>query len=208
MRKTVTRSGKKYIYYVCGKHRKEKNCSPHSFSENRLREVVFHAIHDQIETVMHLDQVLAFIERLPLEKRKSFNYEAQIVKVEEEIERYRKLKLRLYEDLADGVITKSEYTEFRNAYTARIEEKSETVERMKKEQAQAATTGMTNRAWVKAFAQFQNISELDRRVLVALVDRIFIYENKAIEIQFKYRDEYELALRYVQEFEERPAAAG
>lgn len=172
------------------------------------REVVFHAIHDQIETVMHLDQVLAFIERLPLEKRKSFNYEAQIVKVEEEIERYRKLKLRLYEDLADGVITKSEYTEFRNAYTARIEEKSETVERMKKEQAQAATTGMTNRAWVKAFAQFQNISELDRRVLVALVDRIFIYENKAIEIQFKYRDEYELALRYVQEFEERPAAAG
>lgn len=208
VRKTVTRSGKKYIYYVCGKHRKEKNCSPHSFSENRLREVVFHAIHDQIETVMHLDQVLAFIERLPLEKRKSFNYEAQIVKVEEEIERYRKLKLRLYEDLADGVITKSEYTEFRNAYTARIEEKSETVERMKKEQAQAATTGMTNRAWVKAFAQFQNISELDRRVLVALVDRIFIYENKAIEIQFKYRDEYELALRYVQEFEERPAAAG
>ena len=106
------------------------------------------------------------------------------------------------------MITKSEYTEFRNAYTARIEEKSETVERLKKEQAQAVTTGMTNRAWVKAFAQFQNISELDRRVLVALVDRIFIYENKAIEIQFKYRDEYELALRYVQEFEERPAAAG
>jgi len=171
VRKTVTRSEKKYIYYVCGKHRKEKNCSPHSFSENRLREVVFHAIHDQIETVMHLDQVLTFIERLPLENRKSFNYEAQIVKVEEEIERYRKLKLRLYEDLADGVITKSEYTEFRNAYTARIEEKSETVERLKKEQAQAATTGMTNRAWVQAFAQFQNISELDRRVLVALFTR-------------------------------------
>ena len=106
------------------------------------------------------------------------------------------------------MITKSEYTEFRNAYTARIEEKSETVERLKKEQAQAATTGMTNRAWVQAFAQFKNISELDRRVLVALVDRIFIYESKAIEIQFKYRDEYELALRYVQEFEERPAAAG
>ena len=57
---------------------------------------------------MHLDQVVTFIERLPLENRKSFNYEAQIVKVEEEIERHRKLKLRLYEDLADGVITKRE----------------------------------------------------------------------------------------------------
>lgn len=143
-----------------------------------------------------------------MENRKAFNYEAQIVKIEEEIERYRKLKLRLYEDLTDGVITKSEYTEFRTAYTARIEEKSEAVERLKKEQTQAAATGMTNRAWVQAFAQFQNISELDRRVLVALVDRIFVYKNKAIEILFKYRDEYELALRCVQEFEEKPAAAG
>ena len=67
---------------------------------------------------------------------------------------------------------------------------------------------MTYRAWVQAFAQFQNISGLDRRVLVALVDRILIYENKAIEIQFNYRDEYELALRCVQDFEEKPAAAG
>lgn len=51
---------------------------------------------------------------------------------------------------------------------------------MKKEQAQAATTGMTNRAWVKAFAQFQNISELDRRVLVALVDRILFTRTKRL----------------------------
>ena len=89
-----------------------------------------------------------------------------------------------------------------------LRKKSEAAERLKKEQAQAAATGMTNRAWVQAFAQFQNISELDRRVLIALVDRILIYENKAIEIQFKYRDEYELALRCVQESEEKPAAAG
>ena len=143
-----------------------------------------------------------------MENRKAFNYDAQIVKIEEEIERYRKLKLRLYEDLADGIITKSEYTEFRNAYTARIEEKTEVIERLKKEQTQPAVTGMTNHAWVQAFAQFKNISRLERRVLISLVDRIFIYENKAIEIQFQYRDEYEAIFRYVQEFETMPAAAG
>ena len=38
------------------------------------------------------------IERLPSQNRKAFNYEAQIAKLEEEIERYQKLKLRLYED--------------------------------------------------------------------------------------------------------------
>ena len=43
-----------------------------------------------------------------------FNYEAQIVKIQEEIERYQKMKLRLYEDLSDGVISKKEYMDFRN----------------------------------------------------------------------------------------------
>ena len=37
-------------------------------------------------------------------------------------------------------------------------------------------------------------------MLVALVDRILIYENKAIEIQFKYRDEYAYGLEYAQGF--------
>ena len=57
------------------------------------------------------------IERLPSQSRKAFNYEAQIAKIEEEIERYQKLKLGLYENFIGGVIDKSEYFEFRNSYT-------------------------------------------------------------------------------------------
>lgn len=79
-----------------------------------------------------------------------------------------------------------------------IEDKTDAVQRMKKEQNQAAASGMGNRAWVQAFSQYQNIEELDRRVLVALVDRILVYDNKAVEIQFKYRDEYAYAAEYVE----------
>ena len=78
---------------------------------------MFRAIHDQIELVVNLEKALEMIERLPSQNRKAFNYEAQIAKLEEEIERYQKLKLRLYEDLSDGIIDKSEYFEFRNSYT-------------------------------------------------------------------------------------------
>lgn len=198
VRRTITRGSKKYVYYNCSKNRKTHSCTPHSISEAKLREVVFHAVHDQIETVMHLDEVMSYLERLPMEDRRVFNYEAQITRLEEEIEQYKKRKLRLYEDLADGIITKTEYTDFRNAYNKVIEDKTDAVQRMKKEQNQAAASGMGNRAWVQAFSQYQNIEELDRRVLVALVDRILVYDNKAVEIQFKYRDEYAYAAEYVE----------
>ena len=38
--------------------------------------------------------------------------------------------------------------------------------------------GSQNRAWVQVFAQYENVQELDRRLLLALVDRILIYEGQ------------------------------
>lgn len=143
-----------------------------------------------------------------LAQGKAFNYEAQIAKLEEEIERYQKLKLRLYEDLSDGIIDKSEYFEFRNSYTKIIEEKQEAFLRVKKEMKQTVTTGATERNWVTLFKQYENIEELNRRVLMALVDRILIYEDHAIEIVFKYKDEYQQTLEYVLGYADELAIAG
>ena len=82
------------------------------------------------------------------QSRKAFNYEAQIAKIEEEIERYQKLKLGLYENFIGGVIDKSEYFEFRNSYTKIIEGKQDALLRVKKEMKQTVTTGTTERNWV------------------------------------------------------------
>ena len=55
----------------------------------------------------------------------------------------------------------------------------------------------TERNWVMLFKQYENVEELNRRVLMSLVDRILIHENHAIEIVFKYRDEYQQTLEYI-----------
>ena len=96
-----------------------------------------------------------------------------------------------------GVIDKSEYFEFRSSYTKIIEDKQEALLRVKKEMKQTVTTGTTERNWVTLFKQYENVEELNRRVLMSLVDRILIHENHAIELVFKYRDEYQQTLEYV-----------
>ena len=122
IRKTVPSKTKKYIYYVCSTNKHSRTCSPHSIAAKEVEEKVFRTIHDQIELVINLEHALAMIERLPSQSRKAFNYEAQIAKIEEEIERYQKLKLGLYENFIGGVIDKSEYFEFRNSYSKIIED--------------------------------------------------------------------------------------
>lgn len=197
IRKTVPSKTKKYIYYVCSTNKHSRTCSPHSIAAKEVEEKVFRAIHDQIELVINLEHALAMIERLPSQSRKAFNYEAQIAKIEEEIERYQKLKLGLYENFIGGIIDKSEYFEFRSSYTKIIEDKQEALLRVKKEMKQTVTTGTTERNWVALFKQYENVEELNRRVLMSLVDRILIHENHAIEIVFKYKDEYQQTLEYV-----------
>lgn len=100
------------------------------------------------------------------------------------------------------------YFEFRNSYTKIIEEKQEALLRVKKEMKQSVTTGATERNWVTLFKQYENIEELNRRVLMALVDRILIYEDHAIEIVFKYKDEYQQTLEYVLGYADELAVAG
>ena len=205
VRKTVPSGNKKYVYYVCPTAKHKKGCSSHCISACEIEKAVFHSIHDQVELVLNLDTMLERISRMPAADRKSFNYDMQIVKLSEEIERYQGLKLRLYEDLSDGIIDKGEYAEFRNRYSSMIADKSAALDRVKREKKEAAISGITERHWVTLFKEYQNIAELDRRVLMALVDKILIHEEHGVEIRFKYRNEHAQASDYAAEDSDRRA---
>ena len=113
-----------------------------------------------------------------------------------------------YTDSDDKRIVHLKLTEQTNDIVHAIEEKQEALLRVKKEMKQSVTTGATERNWVTLFKQYENIEELNRRVLMALVDRILIYEDHAIEIVFKYKDEYQQTLEYVLGYADELAVAG
>ena len=82
---------------------------------------------------------------------------------------------------------------------SKIEDKSAALDRIKREKKDALVSDDTEKVWVALFRQHENIGEVNRRVLMALVDKILIYEGHALEVVFRYRDEY----RRMSEFVER-----
>ena len=194
-RKIIPSGKKKYKYYVCSSHKYHKNCSSHSISEKILNSTITHVIKDQVSDVLCVSEALDYINRIP--DSPAYDYEAQITKLEEEIEVIKEKKLGLYESFTDGVIDKSEYTDFRNRYTESIHEKEAAVERVKKESHDASLCGTASKVWVSLFKEHEGINELNRRVLMALVDKIFIGKDKRINIRFRYADEYAGAAEYL-----------
>ena len=83
-----------------------------------------------------------------------------------------------------------------------MEEKQAVLERIQREKRNAQVCGDAEKAWVTLFRQYENIEEINRRVLMALVDKILIYENHAMEVVFRYRDEYSRLVEFVQDHAE------
>ncbi len=201
VRKTVTRCGKDYVYLVCSTHKARKGCSYHGFSEKKLEKIVFRVVRDHIDQICELDRMMEYIASLPENQREIFNYDAQITRLEAEVQRYQDLKLRLYGDMADGMISSAEYRELRAGYDSKIASANASILRVQEEREQAVRNNEEEIPWIQLFRQYENITELHRGVLVNLVERIVIYDADTIEVLFRYQDRFERAVEYVSRFE-------
>ncbi len=97
-------------------------------------------------------------------------------------------------------MSKDEYLQFKRSYTETVEQREQSILSVKKEQEFALTAGDTVGSWVTLFKEHRNIDELNRRVLMSLVDKVLIHEKHTIEVVFKFRDEYAHALDYINEY--------
>ena len=52
--------------------------------------------------------------------------------------------------------------------------------------------------FVSHFVKFRDIESLDRSIVTELIDNIWIHENNLIEIDIKYKDEYKIAIEFIE----------
>ena len=162
-RRTVTRGKRKHYYYVCATYKDGKGCSSHSFEQKKLEETVLHAVSNQIQMVVELNQLVQDIGLNNIDQIRQGRIDVMIVKKEQDLDRDKEFRMKLYE-------------------------------------AEISSGSSADNNWIMQFIKFKGISELTREVVVTLVDRIYVYEDKRIRIEFNYRNEI---AAYQEIFQER-----
>lgn len=198
VRNSVCQNGKRYVYYLCGNNRTNKVCSSHRISEPALTEAVFLSLKEHIANILDMEQILAYIETLPIHQAEVQKADAQLVKKQEELARYSRLKASLYESLSDGLMDKSEYLELKASYDRKIADAQESERKLKEELENLLQNRGGSSVWIERFKEHRNITELTRRIAVTLIDRIYVYEDSRIDICFKYQYDYDRALGLIQ----------
>ena len=189
VRKTVPAGDKKYVYYVCSAHKQDKSCSPHRMRDITLEEIVLDSLKQHISEVVDMSELLEITDTAPLRTAQAQKVQRQLDKKHEEYEKLQKLLMSLYENLADGIIDREEYTRLKASFTARADEAEKQMDALR-EQLEDIHNHGTENAWMNEFIKRQGLTTLDRAVVVALIDKILIHSNDAVEIIYRWQDEF------------------
>ena len=202
IRKAVPWEGKKYIYYKCGTYNAAKGCTSHSIRLEKLESAVLEAIRARVAVVCDMTDIVNSIGQIRTGKLNMGKYDRQIVKLQEEIEQYQKFKRQLYESLKEGTISKKDYEIFRKNYDDQIERTEAAIVHVTEEKEAMIKNEVKDFGWMRKFRKYRNISELDRVVVVELIDHIVIGEGNRIEIHFRNEDEFNMLLQTIELFAE------
>ena len=170
----------------------------HSISEVKLMDAVLHVIKEQIATVMRMKKLLEMAQSLPENQRNIFNYDAQIVKLQEEIERNKGFRMKLYESLEEGMIDKDEYFVFKKNYSDKISLAEKNIQALEAERDAVVEKNAADYTWVDAFKKYEGIEQVERQVVVNLISEIRVYEGNVVEIDFQHNDAIEAALKVIE----------
>lgn len=190
VRKTIPSGNKKYVYYVCAAHKQDKSCSPHRMRDEALADIVLETLRQYILDVVDLDDILAMTDTAPLRTAEAQKVQRQLDKKRSEYERLQKLLMSLYENLADGIIDRDEYARLKQNYAGRCAECEKQMETLQETITQIKEHGGEHREWMAQFREHLNITELERSIVVALIDRILIYKDNRVEVRFRFADEF------------------
>ena len=183
VRKTVG----KYKYYVCSTNKAGNGCSQHTISETALENAVFMAIRFQIYTVLDIGRCIAFLRSLSKERNGTERLAAQLTERENEIKKIENYKRSLYEDLKDNTINNEDYIMFNKDYTKRLDVLNAGLNALKSE-LELINNESEMPLWMTSFIENRNVDELSRTLVVQLIDKITVYEDKRIEVIFRFAD--------------------
>lgn len=200
VRKVSRCNGREYTYFICSGNKADKKfCSSHMIRENAVYDAVLAVVQAQIAAAMDLSAALRQVDCLAWENRELERIKSKRAFQEEIVEKNRRLKAGAYDDFKNGLIDRADYKTFTEQFGRQIREAVEAITQLDRERSSVMGGLAQQQGWLSQFKQYENIQELSRNSVVALVDRIEIREGKDIDVRLLHSDHFASIIAFLEE---------
>ena len=209
VRRIIRYKRKDKIYYICSTKNRGDGCTRHSIEEGTLKNLVESTVKKYANAFLEEKELF---DRAREQEADDFSevstYDREIRRLKDEQDRYYSLCAGLYEDLRNGVITKQEFERLHEEFEKKAVELGEAQKKQETLIREMFRKGVLSAGRLKAFQDCVELKEIDRHSLSSLVKRIYIYEEKRIEIEYYFMDQYQVMLGIGQRQMEHDAEGG
>ena len=183
--------GSRSYSFYCGTYKRSGKdyCTPHTLPFQVLNDIVLVDLKQIIRNVENLQELVKSQSFTATKIRKSTDIE--LTKLKTELERVKKLKKSIYEDYKDELISKEEFLSYREDYQQKETLYSKQIETLEEKKNENVTESIFETPWLRRLLELKDIEELDRDIIVEMIDQITVYENRKIKISYNFGNELE-----------------
>lgn len=194
--------GTEKIYYICSTKNRGEGCSRHSIQETVLKELTETALRRYANAFLQQERLFAQAKEREANLQAVIHYNKEIARLKQEQDKYYSLCAGLYEDLRTGVITKEEFERLHGEFQRKADTLSAAEESQERLVRELFKSGVLSAGRLESFKNSLELKEIDRHTLASLVKRIWVYEEKRVEVEFYFTDQY----RAMADFNEKTAS--
>ena len=200
VRKVSHYQDREYTYFICGGNKADKHlCSSHMIRESTVYDAVLAVIQAQIAAAMDMSAALRQVDSLAWENRELERIKSKRAFQEEIVDKNRCLKAGAYDDFKNEFISREDYKTFTEQFERQIRAAMDAIAQLNQERNSIMGGLAKQQGWLAQFAKYENIQELSRNSVAALVDRIEIRENKDIDVCLLHKDHFASIVAFLSE---------
>ena len=152
-------------------------------------------LEDLHRIILNIDNLKELISKIDIQKNRSHNIEFDIERLNEELDTLSRRKKSAYEDYQDGIITKAEYIEYRDAYEEQIEKQQKSLAALEERKHTKIKEDIFEYEWVRKLLDMRAVDQLDRSIVLDMINEIKVYNDKRIKIVYNFSDDLENILK-------------
>jgi site-specific DNA recombinase len=186
-RRYARHGDKKCNGYICRTYKThgKRFCESHGIDMEPLKEAVFCSIKEEARRILN-PQDIRELKKIQAQPDDSNGCLVQLEQIQAGIERTEQFKRKTYRNYLEDVISKEDYLAYALEYEKELEQlraqKSamETKARSRQEEAGQADT------WAEAFADYMNVPQLTRDMVLELIERIEVNRDGSIRVYYQF----------------------
>lgn len=187
-RRTNPYRGKKTIYFICQKNNKGQGCSRHSIKEDQLKAVIATCLKVQALILVDNANVFEGVKEWRTNAQSIVSFDSECSRLKKEQEKYLTLKEHLYQDWRDGILSKEDFLDLKKIYKEKYTGLQKMIKQQENRIQELFYKSLVIDAQFKELKTAATLIQINRKVLIRFIERIIVYEDKRLCIEFRYQD--------------------